>query len=645
MRDERVADAVRIQRQPVTQLGGDDLAQIVAANRKGLHDAVVLHPAEIVVTAPGRRAGHKRDHQIESDVEQDQRGGKDRFWPHRVVMLQLVAVVVQVTERTRRRERQLAAFREERQFLAEVACDLLLARGRDDFRGNVLSQPLTLRIERTVWRSLQHAGIQVRPAEVLADPPVKHYFDGVVEQNERQPQARHLAVNNRFASSSWTTVRRNRSMALLSGKCLVGGLGIYSLFAALWWPRQACDVRPGDSEMRALTRLEMYELAWSEPMQSLAKKFSLSDRGLAKICAAANIPVPARGYWAKLQAGKKVERWPLPARALGQCESIWIGRSAWGDDRESDADILNSAIPPEPVFTPDMDDVCAHAASLVRKAPLPLGDTHGWHSQVAKCLAADDERARKQKESPYPSSWNDPIFASPFEKRRLRILNALFICLTCCGMHPHLSGQHGRDLSVTVGDTTVPLLVDGVAAAKQAEREFHGDPFRPRSDKDAMQLSFRCGWSGAPSGSSWQDKPGAPLERQLREVAAAVIVFAEETLRAAVAGAHTWRIKRQAELQEAERKRKLEEERQRSIRQARRERARVDHLLGQARAFEQARQIRTYVDAVRCANDAAPDPMSAEELEAWSAWALEQASLIDPVLSSAYKTRPVEPEE
>ena len=101
-----------------------------------------------------------------------------------------------LTERARRRERQLAAFREERQFLAEVACDPLLTRGRDDLRGNFLPQRLTLRIERSAWESLQHAGIHVRPAEVLADPPVKHYFDGVVEQDERQPQARHLAVED-----------------------------------------------------------------------------------------------------------------------------------------------------------------------------------------------------------------------------------------------------------------------------------------------------------------------------------------------------------------------------------------------------------------------------------------------------------------
>lgn len=45
---------------------------------------------------------------------------------------------------------------------------------------------------------------------------------------------------------------------------------------------------------QTFTRQSLYDLAWSEPIQALAKKFSLSDRGLAKICVAANIPAPAR---------------------------------------------------------------------------------------------------------------------------------------------------------------------------------------------------------------------------------------------------------------------------------------------------------------------------------------------------------------
>lgn len=61
-------------------------------------------------------------------------------------------------------------------------------------------------------------------------------------------------------------------------------------------------------------------------------------------------------------------------------------------------------------------------------------------------------------------SWGCPIFGTEFEQRRLRVLNALVICLARCGMRPHASGNHGRELSVTVGDTAVPIRLDVIVA-------------------------------------------------------------------------------------------------------------------------------------------------------------------------------------
>jgi hypothetical protein len=67
-----------------------------------------------------------------------------------------------------------------------------------------------------------------------------------------------------------------------------------------------------------LTREELYELVWSMPATKLGERFSLSGRGLAKLCARHEIPVPERGWWAKKAAGHKLKQPPLaPAKTPG----------------------------------------------------------------------------------------------------------------------------------------------------------------------------------------------------------------------------------------------------------------------------------------------------------------------------------------
>jgi hypothetical protein len=61
-----------------------------------------------------------------------------------------------------------------------------------------------------------------------------------------------------------------------------------------------------------LTRQELYDEVWSAPMTKLAKKYGLSDVGVVNMCKQNNIPRPPRGYWNKLEAGKKVYQYPLP---------------------------------------------------------------------------------------------------------------------------------------------------------------------------------------------------------------------------------------------------------------------------------------------------------------------------------------------
>jgi len=61
-----------------------------------------------------------------------------------------------------------------------------------------------------------------------------------------------------------------------------------------------------------LTRQELYDMVWSEPMSSLAKNFGISDVALAKRCRVVDVPIPYRGYWARKAAGQKPAQTPLP---------------------------------------------------------------------------------------------------------------------------------------------------------------------------------------------------------------------------------------------------------------------------------------------------------------------------------------------
>jgi hypothetical protein len=69
----------------------------------------------------------------------------------------------------------------------------------------------------------------------------------------------------------------------------------------------------------------MYDLVWSTPIQKLAEQFGLSDRGLAKICLRHQVPVPGRGYWAKLEAGRPVQRTPLAKYENPGLEPVHVG--------------------------------------------------------------------------------------------------------------------------------------------------------------------------------------------------------------------------------------------------------------------------------------------------------------------------------
>jgi len=61
-----------------------------------------------------------------------------------------------------------------------------------------------------------------------------------------------------------------------------------------------------------LPRSALYELVWTKPVTELSKEFGISDVALAKRCRSIKIPLPPRGYWARVAAGQKPRRPSMP---------------------------------------------------------------------------------------------------------------------------------------------------------------------------------------------------------------------------------------------------------------------------------------------------------------------------------------------
>lgn len=108
------------------------------------------------------------------------------------------------------------------------------------------------------------------------------------------------------------------------------------------------DLPPHDSQPRPnrahyIERDVLYRLVWEAPVSEVAARFGITDVGLAKACRRAAIPVPPRGYWAKLESGLQLAPPPLPTVAEGTSQKVRIkSRQRSGDLSRGSAQKTNA---------------------------------------------------------------------------------------------------------------------------------------------------------------------------------------------------------------------------------------------------------------------------------------------------------------
>lgn len=255
--------------------------------------------------------------------------------------------------------------------------------------------------------------------------------------------------------------------------------------------------------VHSFKRLELYNLVWSEPMRDIAVCFEISDVGFAKACRKASIPVPPRGYWNKKKAGHRVAAFPLPPREPGHSDEVTIGDSRyWGHSGPIDE---SEPEPAAPVFEESIESVRTRIdkrTSAVRVST----NFELAHPDIRKLLEKDERKREEQRNASYAWSWNTPIFDSPLQRRRLRILNALLLALAKQGFSGSVRGDKADEITIYIGGFSFELELT------ETPRNTHiAGQDETKQRRENLRLEIKAGYKTAAIPLT-EDHPGRALE-------------------------------------------------------------------------------------------------------------------------------------
>jgi hypothetical protein len=356
--------------------------------------------------------------------------------------------------------------------------------------------------------------------------------------------------------------------------------------------------------METYTRQQLHDLVWSGPMRDVSKKLGLSDNGLRKHCVKAFVNLPPQGHWNRVKAGQPVKTNPLPARPPGISDTLSIG--PW--DYQLYQKRLIEVEPTLPVFEEPIEALRERVSRNLGQvvASKNLSPPHAaFRRQV-------EDDARRSAES----RWHTPIFDTPLEKRRLRILQGLFYGLSRLDCSVEVRGRETRDIHVTVGHQHVKIDLERAQSRRRAN-----------DDKTPDRLKFSIlGHRG--ERLAWNDTDEQQLEAQLSTIATEIIVAGELQYREHLVWLYDDRVRERERLKQEAIRRQAELEKAERDRIIKLEAARLKRLTDSAENHHRAHAIRAFVLSVTQASADHADP---ESVTRWKAWALAQADKIDPI--------------
>ena len=373
-----------------------------------------------------------------------------------------------------------------------------------------------------------------------------------------------------------------------------------------------------DETTKPVDRQTLYEEVWTEPVSAVAPRYGLSDVGLAKLCRRLSIPLPMRGYWAKIRAGKKMGRAalpPLPAETFVRIpDPVRTDEAARLEKSKAAQREARAVVKRKVVERPPGDLV---ESTLVTQARARLSTDQGWN----------DPKGLRHA----PKEVLDISVSATSLDRALTLVDRLLLLLEAQGMRASVDAEKAR--TCLKWESTIQWFgisekisrsVHVKTAAEERQQRQYYDSWRTGKRVEAPQIpDFDYAPTGlltiSVGGRNWNDTPRTSLDDRLDAVAADILAHFVKT--------------RDQEAEQA-RKRTIaaaEMAAYNAVMERRKEECQFERgLVRESWRHYRAELIRKYV-AAALARGPGPDKTQ-EYLDDWASRALLKADHLDPLV-------------
>jgi len=368
--------------------------------------------------------------------------------------------------------------------------------------------------------------------------------------------------------------------------------------------------------LATLTREELCDKVWSTPISRLAPTLGLSDVGLAKVCDRHKIPRPPRGYWAKLESGKKVRKPRLPEIKDEQLATVVINPPVQGIGRgtrsvgDKKTDVLAVEVP-ETVTKPH---------PLVKATRGAIRRTKPDYRGLVK--------------PPSPPAVDVYISKAQLD-RAMCILDALFKAMESRGAQVRVQeANYQKPTEVVIHGERIPIfltedyqcvekeLTPAQRKAKEKTPWRFGQPDYVYQTTGRLALRIRTYRYGVRK--RWADGKKQRVEDLLGRFIATLCEMAAAE-----------RAETEKRMEEQRRRAGWEAERTEMLKLIEQEQAKIDRLLRESDCWHRSKEVRGYVAAVTDHVQRKRGPIEdGSEADLWITWATAQADRMDPLVEN-----------